>query len=254
MTETTKNVIRLVYHALISVALVTAAVLLMVACVTIYQTGDFPFTRQVVAQEFHKIAIPVYLCLGLVAAGFILHPLLPTNTDTNKDRERMMVRRLYARTNLALCPAELANAIRQERKVRSLHRLVTVALFAIGLGVLLWYTLSFDRFSMEDINGSFVNFGCVLLPCLLLPAGYGVFSLFYNRKSYRRELNCYRQVPAEAKVDAPAPAGKKPWDAVVRHTILVAAIGLIVGGWLAGGWVDVLTKAINICTECVGLG
>ena len=28
----------------------------------------------------------------------------------------------------------------------------------------------------------------------------------------------------------------------------------LIGGAFAGGWADVLTKAINICTECIGLG
>ena len=39
-----------------------------------------------------------------------------------------------------------------------------------------------------------------------------------------------------------------------RNGILVASIILIVYGFLCGGTVDVLAKAINICTECIGLG
>ena len=36
--------------------------------------------------------------------------------------------------------------------------------------------------------------------------------------------------------------------------ILLAACGLIAAGVLNGGLMDVLIKAINICTECIGLG
>jgi hypothetical protein len=41
---------------------------------------------------------------------------------------------------------------------------------------------------------------------------------------------------------------------ITRYSILAAALVLTVLGFLTGGWQDVLTKAINICSECIGLG
>ncbi len=254
MTENNKKLIRIGYFALVSLALVAVAVLLMVACVNIYNLGDYPFTRELVAQEFDKIAIPVYVCLGLVVLGVVLHPLLPCPTDTDKDRDRMTVQRMTALVDLTRCPDDLANAIKKERQQRKLLQVVTVLLFIAGLAVLVWYALSFERFSMEDINGSFVKFGRMLLPCVGAPGVFGTLALFYNRKSYRREIELFRQVPAEAKVTAAPAAATPAWEKVVKLAVLVIATGLIVGGFIAGGWVDVLTKAINICTECVGLG
>ncbi|MBR4862977.1 MAG: thioredoxin [Oscillospiraceae bacterium] len=40
----------------------------------------------------------------------------------------------------------------------------------------------------------------------------------------------------------------------MRYALLVVAVSILVYGYFAGGTNDVLTKAINICTECVGLG
>ena len=39
-----------------------------------------------------------------------------------------------------------------------------------------------------------------------------------------------------------------------RLVVFCAAVALIVVGVLNGGVGDVLMKAINICTECIGLG
>ena len=40
----------------------------------------------------------------------------------------------------------------------------------------------------------------------------------------------------------------------LRAVVVIAAVLLIIAGILNGGALDVLVKAINICTECVGLG
>ena len=40
----------------------------------------------------------------------------------------------------------------------------------------------------------------------------------------------------------------------LRLALLCVGIGILVYGFFAGGTADVMTKAVNICTECVGLG
>lgn len=61
--------------------------------------------------------------------------------------------------------------------------------------------------------------------------------------------------PAKARRKAPA-AGKSSRRTVnaVRVILLTAAVILILLGAVNGSLRDVLMKAINICTECVGLG
>ena len=41
---------------------------------------------------------------------------------------------------------------------------------------------------------------------------------------------------------------------ITRFIILGVAIVSLVLGAILGGYADVLTKAVNICTECIGLG
>jgi hypothetical protein len=42
--------------------------------------------------------------------------------------------------------------------------------------------------------------------------------------------------------------------AAARVSVLVLAFTLIAAGILNGGLYDVFVKAVNICTECIGLG
>ncbi|MBQ8683609.1 MAG: thioredoxin [Clostridia bacterium] len=40
----------------------------------------------------------------------------------------------------------------------------------------------------------------------------------------------------------------------MRYGVLAVGLALLVYGFATGGIADVLTKAVNICTECIGLG
>ena len=58
----------------------------------------------------------------------------------------------------------------------------------------------------------------------------------------------------EIPVDPPAvPSGRGRFP-LLRIVLFACAIAMIVLGALNGGMNDVLVKAINICTECIGLG
>ena len=42
--------------------------------------------------------------------------------------------------------------------------------------------------------------------------------------------------------------------ATIRIAFLLIGIGILIYGFASGGTRDVMTKAVNICTECIGLG
>ena len=58
----------------------------------------------------------------------------------------------------------------------------------------------------------------------------------------------------EAGFDAAAAASKEKKLLIVKIALLVVAVLFIIAGIANGSMEDVLIKAVNICTECVGLG
>jgi len=256
MTDKSKKILRLAYHIAVTAALVVAGVCLMAACVAIYRTGDHPFTREVVAQHFAPIALPVWVCVGLVALGFILHPLLPAAPAPKADMTATALRRLAARTDLTACPAEWKAAVEKERRLRGIHNRTAIGMLIVGAAVFLWYALDVNHFDKSAITPAMTTAMWVLLPCIGIPFAYGVFAAYFGRGSRKRELTLLKQAPAEAVSPAPVPAEavKSRWMLVLRCGLVGLALGLLVGGLMKDGWMDVLTKAINICTECIGLG
>ncbi len=75
---------------------------------------------------------------------------------------------------------------------------------------------------------------------------------FVCARSVEKEIAVLKK--AEKTGKQPSPAARHMPVGALRMALYAAALVLIVWGVLNGGMRDVLVKAINICTECIGLG
>lgn len=249
MNQKTQKIIQIVYAVLITAALAVAGLCLMVACVGIYRSGDRPFSREAVAAAFGGIAVPVYAAIGMVVVGFVLSLFLPAEPKNKKaDMTLSLWRRLSAR---AVVNGDAAVAVAKERRLRRVHRLITLGLLLVGAVAFLLYACNFEHFHRTEINPSMVRAMWVLLPSVGVPFLYAVLTACLSRKSLLREIAVLRECPQHDP--DPAPHDGHLLIAVRVALLAVAVIGIVVG-LLGNGFADVLTKAVNICTECIGLG
>ncbi len=122
--------------------------------------------------------------------------------------------------------------------------------------VFLIYALNGSNFHTTQINASMIRAMTVLVPCLLISGTVSLVTGQQRKAVMEEEIALLKKAPSRSPVqksqaETPASAKKLP---ALRTVILVTAISLLVFGFLTGGTADVLTKAVNICTECVGLG
>lgn len=86
----------------------------------------------------------------------------------------------------------------------------------------------------------------ILLPGALIMAALGAAVTFFKRREAPKKEKSSRLTPYLEK--------EMPQKNALRGVIIALAVLLIVLGIANGGLWDVLVKAINICTECIGLG
>lgn len=256
MTQQTSARIRLIYGAVQSASIAAAAVCLMHACVSIYRMGDHPFSREAVAAAFGPIALPIYLCLGLVLGGFLLDLVLPADSAKLKAKRNTapILRRLQAKADLDACGEELRSSILAERKRRTNHKRIRTVLLIVCAAIFLCYGANPANFHTSQINSSMAKAMYVLLPCLIPCFIWYLYTEHAAVSSMEQEIELLKQAaPAAAKaVSSVKESGKHV--RTIQTVILVLGIACLIFGFATGGTVDVLTKAINICTECVGLG
>lgn len=257
MTNKRAKQIRLIYGILLSISLVAAAICLMVACLGIYHSGEF--SREAVAASFSRIAVPVYLCLGMVIAGFVLDWILPSQSGklSAGKQNAQILKRLHSKTDLSQCDETLRSAVDAQQRSRRLYKTIGAVLLAVGAVIFLAYALNGSNFQLGDISGSMIRAMYVLLPCLAVPFGWAVYAAYHNAASMEQEIALLKQAGPAAKKAAPpreAAAASPKQLLTLRNVVIAVGLVLLVYGFFTGGTADVLTKAVNICTECVGLG
>jgi len=250
----TKQRIHQIYGWVLTSGLWVAGALLIYGCVSIYRLGDRPFSPETVAVAFSKICVPVYICLGLIFGGWLLQLCLPLEKKKSvTPQPPIQLARLRAKLDLEkVTDTDLRQQILALRKKRLTHSAVTCGLLVVFGGIFLAYGLNPANFHQSEINRSMAMAMLLFFPCLAVPFGYGCFAAYYGLKLTRQEIELSRQALKEGSIE-PAPK-KESWLLWVRLGLLCLGLFLLIYGFFAGGTADVLTKAINICTECVGLG
>ena len=251
--------IRLICSTVLTVLLILAALCLMIACIGIYNAGDQPFSRESVAEAFRRIRIPVYLCLAGILLSFLTELFLPGTAVREKASPHYprILDTWLRKVDPALCSPETRREFLLLEKRRKLLSFLSGLVLGLCSTAFLVYALDGSHFHDSGINASVVRATGLLLAAMLLPVCLGICSSFYATYSLRRQILLLQNAGDSARRPSPLPA-KKPsvcqtWK-LLRVCVFCAALALLLVGFFSGGTADVMTKAINICTECVGLG
>ena len=234
------------------------AALLCWQCIDIYALGNAPenltpegvhmqpeYRAEDVGRRLTMLAVPAGLCVLLIAGTTIVQKRVPAEkekvTVTAENRLRLMKRRT----------AELPAAALREEKLRRNIWIATAAvllLCAVMAGLFLLNGANFVSWDLENVMGQLMVHVAPWTAVGLLAV---YIALRACDKSCQRECEALKGLPPQKT----EPIQEKPFPAdVLRADLYAAAIVFIVLGVMNGGLYDVLVKAINICTECIGLG
>ena len=257
MKESTRPPLR----GLLAIVTLALAAWLCWQCIDIYVDGTAPenlgpdgvrltdiYTAADVAQRLQPLLLvpPVYalLIVGALVAG--------------KGKEKPLgipaQNRLAIQKRLLPEGTQLPEEALQEQKLRRWVRIglaAALVLCAVPAGMFLLDGANFVSWDLEIVMGQMLVH---VLPWAVLALALVWAAEEICCRSMARETAALKALPREGR-GKPAAAVRKSFSlGLVRVALLGVAIVFILLGVMNGGLYDVLVKAINICTECIGLG
>lgn len=271
MKEKTCKSVRLSYGIIFGVFTAVVGALFIWQVLSLYFSGTAEgysgdvFTRERVVNALSKIDLFFWLWIAGIVVGFVLWEVFPVKEKARKISPDLQLARLNKRMPLSApdgMEAEFSQ-IAQLKKVIFALKCAAWALFGIACVYGLVYLCIPSNFPNENVTHEILNMVKHIFPCvfagLLVICGAAVYEK-YTVKSILPTVQKVTkgqkpQVREKTKLQAALAVFDNKWVILgIRIALAVIAVAFIIWGALNGNARAVFIKAINICTECIGLG
>ena len=226
-----------------------------------------PFSREIVVEALSKIDLFFWLWIGAIVVGFVLWEVFPVNEKARKIHPDLQYARLIDRL-----PASAPDGLEGEyTKVKDSQRLAFAvkiagyALAAIAVLTTVIYLCIPSNFNKKEVSLEILDMAKVVVPVFVASA------LLYSVGATLVKYSVKNTLPSLQKVTRGIKQGQNAGELtlcgkiesffenktvvlVIRIVLAAAGVALIIWGSLNGNMQAVFIKAINICTECIGLG
>lgn len=273
---TKAKIVHLVYEIVLGLLAIAVGICFIVSCISIYQGGDNPFTRDSISAHFQSISIPVYIFLALIVGGVVLNIACPKEKKRNVSTvdKALVLENLYKRFPLCQASEGKQQQIRRQHYIRMTLNIV----FAVSLIASIIFCLAYllDPNSItESPNETVIKGVLAMLIYLIIPAVLSIVMVFVFKSSYEKELAFLKSAMVEAKKGDPVSKNviseeeskgifsrakaffekhRKIIILVAQLVVLTVALVLLITGIINGGVQSVLAKANKLCQECIGIG
>lgn len=272
MTMTKSEKIRLYYGIFLGVLTAVIGALFIISAADIYFSGPNGagknYTREIVGEKLSNLLIPVCFWIAAIVAGFVLSVVYPNTNRVSVRRDaRDTMKRLSRRMPQEGDPVCYDKYRRAERTRIAVYIVCAiVCLFsAVVSGI---YLFNAAHFPAENLNAEVLKMLANVLPWVAVAFVTCIGVSVYNRISSQKELPLMKRLIASGKGSPLAEPsaferkksavsnflGLKQTKLALRLAALALGVTFVIVGIYNGGAGDVLRKAINICTECIGLG
>lgn len=261
--------IRLIYAIFLSAFVVAVGIAFICVAADIYYSGKGTgeiYTQAIVATRIKAFIAPMVLLILAIIAGGICFPLYGVKA---KRRSEDTLKKLQSHMPTGGEGEEFDAAKKSYDKIAKIRLIVWICALAATLACViasLCYICNVANFPATDITAEIFALTKNVLPCVIVAFVVIIAAAIFNGIASEKQLTALKAMikhgnretvqkeqPAAVKVAKEVAAHKATlWS--VRGVIFAIAFSFLIAGIVNGGAHDVLVKAINICTECIGLG
>jgi hypothetical protein len=213
-----------------------------------------------------------------IVAGFILWEVFPVKSKVKPLKDDVYTLGNLKRRIPKKVGADLKDSVLYIDKEEKIIAVLKLACALVCIGCAIWgivYLAIPSHFPKEDVTHEMLAMVKNIMPCVVvcfaLMCGVTVYEIYSSKRQLKevKKLVAYKSKGGEevdvtfAKDKCPAKGIKAKIKYVVNHKyfiwglrIALACLGVafIIAGIFNENMLNILIKAVNICTECIGLG
>ncbi len=263
MEGKTGRKIRLIYAVLFSVFTVIIGVLCIAQAWSIYKSAPSgAYTRARVWKHFKEIAVPIVLYVCMLIVNIVLAYKYPAQKEKLKAEVPAYV--TFKRLKAKVGEVEDGKKFRT-RRIAFHIAIVAIAIVFLAIGITIMFVDNYDPMLSAAF---FLKHDC-MVDRLVRVAIFAIVALavcsvlmLLSDKALEKEIAVYKAaLVAKAKSGEKLNSAKekkeidsKKWIFWTRIALFAVAIVCIITGAANGGLNAMFVKAINICTQCIGIG
>lgn len=268
-SEKTCKTVRISYGAVFSAYAVTVGALFIWQVLKIYISGKnagltSPFTREKAAEALSVLAVPFWLFVALTVAGVVVWKIFSNVREKPlKPDPRYTLYRLKKRMP-ASAEGELSASFLYVKKQQFIVNCLWIvcAVICAGLAIygIVYLAIPSHFTSAANVSREMLNMTKNLLPCATAAFAVCIAAAVYEGISARAQLPHVIKLTKGAKAAA---ASQNAFQTILKNKYFLLGVRIAIGcigvvfvivGITNGSIKLLLDKAINICTECIGLG
>lgn len=257
-----------------ALTVIVAALFILQICAIYASAPESPYTVQSISAHFNQIAIPVWLWVAAVVGNIVLSFVYSEEDENPKAQVDISIKLRRMQKRLPENAVGMS-AIKQKRKARTVAAIVCAVFVALAVAICLLHL--FNENYVPIISEDFFPGGRALadrlvhsIPWIIDAFLVCIVLVEFLEKSQEEELALTKTAIVESAKQG-IKAGKteekqtlfqkigaffdsEKGTAIFRILFAVVGVALFVIGIFNGGMHDMFQKAINICTQCIGLG
>jgi hypothetical protein len=241
----------------------------IVACIGhIFFTGPlagnvvdgFTYSPEKVNSYLVWLSIPFAIYVAAIIFGAVFYSLYPQKINENaKIRSIDILRRVKPYSDSEISNVENRKILNRNKTVRFIFIILSAVIGTFCLFTTCWFLSDPNLYILDsDVIKHNLDLFLSVLPFITIALVWGIATVFVFDITAKQDLNILRNEKLFKLNKQVHPLlnekTKNISINVIRIAVGVTAITFIILGVCNGGMKDVFIKAINICTECIGLG
>lgn len=239
---------------IVTIQTILMGLLFIVQILRIYYGNNQTFTREICGKYLLQILPVIIMWIVVIIGSYIYYK----KTKSFKENSPKMMNISKLQSLERICPNNDNAQLKKEANKRMIASIINIVVVIICSIMGLCYLVNPNHFIPSgNLLEQAIQMGIHLSPWIVISLISIIIRMLYVELSARTSIDIIKQIiKSEGKNSTKFEVSKNQQLILLvsRISIFAIAIIFIIIGSLNGGADSVLEKAVNICTECIGLG